>query len=87
MTRPDTNAIAPLFLLLALAACKPDCRYEVTTDQKLRREVFLSCLEKAAKPPHSVHYNDEAEVVDECQSAAHKIASTTKLVCKEEPKP
>lgn len=40
-------------------------------DQKLRREIFIACLEKAPAGPVATQYNDWSEVISECNTAAY----------------
>jgi hypothetical protein len=59
--------------LLALTACikdKEKCTWQ--TNQELRTKIFMQCLELAQKQPNSTKYNDAAEVVDECETAAYR---------------
>jgi hypothetical protein len=43
-------------------------------DQKLRREIFMECLEKIPAGPQEAKYNDWDDVVDECGTQAYYIS-------------
>lgn len=43
---------------------------EWVSDQGLRRQIFKECLQMLPKGPERTVYNDWAEVVSECESAA-----------------
>ena len=65
------------FALIALALCgcydRPDIPAPKSDyDQCLRAELFQQCLRLAPAGPVSSHYNDWAEVISECQSAASR---------------
>lgn len=67
------TALVALIAVL-LSACdstpKPvSPRYE--SDQKLRAERFDACMKQLPIGPANVKYNDWAEVVSECESAAY----------------
>lgn len=70
-----------ILALLSLTACfddKPSCDWQV--NQIMRRQIFKDCLSLAQKQPNSTKYNDAAEVVDECESAAYK--QSLERICK-----
>lgn len=58
--------------LVMLAGCEPQIHdpNRWYYDQDIRERVFLQCLEKAPAGPEVTKYNDWAEVVSECSSAA-----------------
>ncbi len=53
--------------LVLLAGCEPPPN---TTDQTVRRQIFMECLKNAPAGPNSTKYSDWDEVVDSCESAA-----------------
>lgn len=61
-----TKIVAICVALLLLAGCD-----QRGPNQKLRREIFMHCLEKAPAGPQVTKYNDWSEVVDSCASAAY----------------
>lgn len=67
-------SIALITVMVLLAGCEP--QYE--TDQVLRREIFIQCLQAVPKGPESVQYNDWDEVVHECGNQAYAIATKVK---------
>lgn len=56
-------------VILGLAACKDECKQKI--DQKARTAIFMQCLKVAQVQPQTANYNDAAEVVDSCESAAY----------------
>lgn len=60
-----------VFLTTLEPRCKP------VTDNTVREKLFFSCLSQLPKGPQSVHYNDWAEVVEECGTQARQMATTT----------
>jgi len=61
-----------LVLTMLLICCS--CSLEPQPDQKLRREIFMQCLEKIPKGPETVKYNDWQEVINECGKQAYYIS-------------
>jgi len=59
------------FLVTLEPRCKP------VTDNTERKKLFFSCLSQLPKGPQSVHYNDWAEVLEECGTQARQMATTT----------
>lgn len=60
-----------LFAALALAGCGNGGVSDLPApDQCLRAKLFKECLAAVPKGPETTVYNDWAEVVDECASAA-----------------
>lgn len=53
--------------LLWLAACNDN---PIEVDQCMRRKYFVECMEMAGQP-ETTHYNDAAELVEECDSTAY----------------
>lgn len=72
-----TKTLSICAALLMLAGCEPP-EQSWYTDQALRRDVFMQCLEKAPAGPQITKYNDWAEVIDECGAQADSIATTGK---------
>lgn len=72
-----TSKTLLLLAALMLAGCEPP-EQSWYTDQTVRREVFMQCLEKAPAGPQITKYNDWAEVIDECGTQADNIATTGK---------
>ena len=62
-----------VFLTTLEPPCKP------VTDNTVREKLFFRCLSQLPKGPQSVHYNDWAEVVEECGTQARYMA--TKIIC------
>ena len=60
-----------LTLALLLIGCKVDDSDYGMPDQALRRQIFKECLAAIPKGPERTVYNDWAEVVSECESAAY----------------
>lgn len=65
-----------VFLTTLEPPCKP------VTDNTVREKLFFRCLSQLPKGPQSVHYNDWAEVVEECGTQARQMA--TGSICKGE---
>lgn len=67
-------------VILALVGCacveQPKGRWREECDAVMRREVFLSCLEKVPRGPEriTVAGNDWDEIVAECSRASYRIA-------------
>jgi hypothetical protein len=55
--------------VVALAGCN-NPNPVIGYDQAVRRQVFAECLKNVPKGPQTTTYNDWAEVVDACESAA-----------------
>lgn len=69
--------IATVLPLAALAACLPEREKRCwVTDQAKRTELFAQCLKLAQVQPQTTHYNDTAEVVNECDDAAYSMSTT-----------
>lgn len=78
-SRPDRNPRRKLERLLGaamlaawLAGCGITAEYGVT-DKKAEQELFFKCLEKLPAGPVDAHYNDWAEVVEECGAQARAM--------------
>jgi hypothetical protein len=71
--------------ILALAATLTACgEIEIwETDQSKRQELFKECMELLPSGPKSTHYNDWAEVVDECNDYARYAAKYCVQKCSE----
>lgn len=64
------NKLLLVLVLSVLAGCGPD--FEAPKpDNVLRHKIFLACLGALPKGPEQTVYNDWAEVVAECESAAY----------------
>lgn len=63
-----------LMALLALlcVGCAPPPERTSFSDQCLRREIFQQCLAAVPPGPAAPKYNDWAEVIDECETAAFR---------------
>lgn len=65
------------YLLLAaiplLTACEVQFKAQ-DADRKLMREIFMECLDKAAKQPNSTYYNDGSEIVEQCRKTSYFLA-------------
>jgi len=71
-----------ILTVLGILGCTPEPTHRWETDQELRQELFFKCLEKIPKGPSYTKYNDWAEVIEECDSAAYHMAQ--KKVSKKE---
>lgn len=58
-----------VLLVLGMAGC--DLPEQTTNNQCLRAEIFKQCLAQIPEGPERTVYNDWAEVVDACESAAY----------------
>ncbi len=56
-----------VLLCLVVSACAPD----ESTNQCMRRELFKECMQLLPAGPVATHYNDWAEVVDQCEQRAY----------------
>ncbi len=63
------RSIAIMAALIMLAGC--DQVRPPKPDQELRQKIFLACLNALPAGPQATMYNDWAEVVDSCESAAY----------------
>lgn len=59
--------LAAAFSLVALSGCE----HEQRPDPEIRAERFDSCLKNVPSGPQQTKYNDWAEVVEACESAAY----------------
>lgn len=57
-----------LIPILLLSGCTT-CTWEENQDE--RERLFIQCLELVPEGPRQTHYNDWAEVVDECDNVAY----------------
>jgi hypothetical protein len=70
-----TAAIGITVLILVLMGCDwMEPKYEWVTDQQLRQELFFKCLDKIPQGPTTTKYNDWDDVIEECDSAAYRMA-------------
>ena len=72
-----------LILIFSIGCQRPDLPVYVT-DKKEWKEIFFTCLEKGPRGQDNTKYKDWAEVVDECDDAALRIAKTCIKNCIEE---
>jgi hypothetical protein len=75
------KSTAILALATTLTACGEIEIWE--TDQSKRHELFKDCMELLPSGPKSTHYNDWAEVVDECKSYSYYGARFCVQKCRE----
>ncbi len=77
-------------LLLVWAALLVGCERpsETILDQCMRNQVFERCLTTVPRGPESTRYNDWAEVVGECETAAmyqsYRLRAQVKPECRNE---
>lgn len=64
-----TTLIAASLLTAGLGGCDMP-EHPSTVDQCMRREIFTQCMAALPAGPLATKYNDWAEVVIECESAA-----------------
>jgi len=62
-----------IVLALAAVSCDP-LPGPPTVDQCLRRDLFERCMKSLPAGPAATQYNDWAEVVEACESAAYHQA-------------
>ena len=62
-----------LMCLVLLGACEPKGRF--VRDNDVQAKVFAACMAALPAGPERTHYNDWAEVVEECNDAARDIAT------------
>lgn len=68
MTPMANKYLGCVLALLILAGCE---QANSGADQCLRTELFERCLARIPVGPTTVHHNDWAEVVDECETSAY----------------
>lgn len=73
------KTITAFAIALILTGCD---RPEYATNQTLRTEIFFRCLQSLPAGPVETKYNDWAEVVNECETAAYHQARYCVRDCK-----
>lgn len=83
MSNPTAKAIG-ILALLALAGCDtagvthPDMTAENARRADMYEQAFAACMKSLPAGPEQAHYNDWAEVVEQCQhTATTKVGYST----------
>lgn len=71
-----------ILALLALAGCEGTTHPSMTVENAKRAEIyeqaFAACMKSLPAGPEQAHYNDWAEVVEQCQTTANtKVGYST----------
>ena len=78
--------LSPILLAVGCTRIPAEQQTYQVADQCLRREIFQQCLATIPKGPERTVYNDWAEVVNECESAAawqsKRPANQVKIECR-----
>lgn len=59
-----------------VSACNPPDPSSMPGYGEVRERLFVQCMELAANTVREGHYNDSAEVIDECASTSYYIANS-----------
>lgn len=68
-------AVIVVFAVVALAGCKSEINDESTKKRgEARKELFVECMELAAKMPRQAD-DDVSDIVDECTSSSYYMTN------------
>jgi hypothetical protein len=72
-------------MVISLTGCKETFEEKYEIDQCIRKEIFMTCLDKLPSPPPNAIPSDWDEVVNECADlatrAAYRLRETVPAGC------